>query len=156
MISIEIPGWGNLDIENVVFDWNGTLAEDGTLIPEVKEKIHALSGKLKIYILTADIHGTASAEIQDLKAELMKVPGEDSKTGKLKFLRTLRPEATVAVGNGSNDQFILKESALGIAVLGKEGLSLAAMKHSDLVVKEISDAIDLLLKPKRLIATLRE
>jgi len=46
--------------------------------------------------------------------------------------------------------------ALGIAVLGKEGLSLAAMKHADLVVKGISDAIDLLLKPKRLIATLRE
>jgi soluble P-type ATPase len=156
MISIEIPGWGNLEIENVVFDLNGTLAVDGALIPEVKEKIHALSGKVKIFILTADIHGTASAEIQDLKAELMKVPGEDSKTGKLKFLRTLRPEATVAVGNGSNDQFILKESALGIAVLGKEGLSLAAMKHADLVVKEISDAINLLLKPKRLIATLRE
>jgi soluble P-type ATPase len=62
----------------------------------------------------------------------------------------------VAVGNGNNDQFILKECALGIAVLGKEGLSLAAIKHADLIVREISDAFDLLLKPKRLIATLRE
>jgi soluble P-type ATPase len=156
MILIDIPGWGNLEVENVVFDWNGTLAEDGTLIPEVKEKIQALSEKVKIFILTADIHGTASTEIQDLKAELVKVPGKDSKNGKLKFLRTLRPEATVAVGNGSNDQFILKECALGIAVLGREGLSSAAMKDADVMVKEISDAFDLLLKPKRLIATLRE
>jgi len=156
MISIDIPGWGNLEIENVVFDWNGTLAEDGALIPGVKERIDLLSEKVRIYILTADIHGTASTKIQDLKAELVKVPGKDSKNGKLKFLRTLRPEATVAVGNGSNDQFILKECVLGIALLGKEGLSSTAMKHADLVVKEISDAFDLLLKPKRLIATLRE
>jgi soluble P-type ATPase len=156
MISIEIPGWGNLEIENVVFDLNGTLAVDGALIPGVKEKMDLLSEKVRIYILTADIHGSAEKILQGVKAEWIRVTGEDSKRGKREFLQTLRPEATVAVGNGSNDQFILKESALGIAVLGKEGLSLAAMKHADLVVKEISDAINLLLKPKRLIATLRE
>jgi soluble P-type ATPase len=30
------------------------------------------------------------------------------------------------------------------------------MKNADLVVKDVFDAMDLLLKPKRLIATLRE
>jgi hypothetical protein len=30
------------------------------------------------------------------------------------------------------------------------------MKHADLAVRDIHDAFDLLLKPKRLIATLRE
>jgi soluble P-type ATPase len=64
MISIEIPGWGNLEVENVVFDLNGTLAEDGALIPGVKEKIELLSEKAKIYILTADIHGSAGAILQ--------------------------------------------------------------------------------------------
>jgi len=156
MISIEIPGWGNLEIENVVFDLNGALAEDGALIPGVKEKIDLLSEKVRIYILTADIHGSAGAILQEVKAEWVRVTEEDSKSGKREFLQTLRPEATVVVGNGNNDQFILKDSALGIAVLGREGLSSAAMKHADLVVKEISDAFDLLLKPKRLIATLRE
>jgi soluble P-type ATPase len=155
-IAIDIPGWGNLDIENVVFDLNGTLAKDGKILPGVKEKIQSLSEKVKIYILTADTQGTASEEIQELKAELVRVSGNDSKNGKLEFLRTLRPEATVAIGNGNNDQLILKESGLGIAVLEREGVSLAAMKNADLVVKEISDAFDLLLKPKRLIATLRE
>jgi soluble P-type ATPase len=122
----------------------------------VKAKIHSLSEKVKIHILTADTQGTADEEIQELKAELVKVSGKDSKKGKVEFLRTLRPEATVAIGNGSNDQLILKESALGIAVLEREGISLAAMKNADLAVKEISDAFDLLLEPKRLIATLRE
>jgi len=156
MILIEIPGWGNLEVENVVFDLNGTLAEDGTLIPGVKEKIELLSEKVRIYILTADVHGSAESILQEVKAEWVRVTGEDSKSGKREFLQTLKPEATVVVGNGNNDQFILKDSALGIAVLGKEGLSSAAMKHADLIVREISDAFDLLLKPKRLIATLRE
>ena len=156
MISMEIPGWGNLEIENVVFDLNGTLAEDGALLPGMKEKIDLLSEKVRIYILTADIHGSAGAILRKVKAEWIRVTGEDSKRGKGEFLQTLRPEATVVVGNGNNDQFILKEAALGIAVLGKEGLSLAAMKEADLMAKDISDAIDLFLKPKRLIATLRE
>jgi soluble P-type ATPase len=43
MISVDIPWWENLDIENVVFDVNGTVAEDGKILPGVKEKIHSLS-----------------------------------------------------------------------------------------------------------------
>ena len=91
-----------------------------------------------------------------MKAELIKVPNEDSKQGKLDFLKTLNLEMTVAIGNGSNDQLILKEAALGIAVLGDEGVSVSAIKTADVVVKNIQNALDLLLKPKRLIATLRE
>jgi soluble P-type ATPase len=60
------------------------------------------------------------------------------------------------IGNGSNDQLILKEAGLAIAVLGDEGVSVSAMKHADVLVKSISDALDLFLKPKRLIATLKE
>jgi soluble P-type ATPase len=155
MIAIEIPGWGNLEIENIIFDLNGTLARDGELIPGVKDKIRILSQMARIYILTADIHGSAESILQDVKAEWVRVTGEDSKSGKRNFLQSLKPEATVAVGNGNNDQSMLKECALGIVVLGEEGLSLAAMKDADLMVKDISDALDLLLKPKRLIATLR-
>ena len=75
---------------------------------------------------------------------------------KVEFLKTFDLEKTVAIGNGNNDQLILKEVALGIAVLGDEGLSVSAMKNADIVVKNISDALDLFLKPKRLMATLRE
>ena len=75
---------------------------------------------------------------------------------KLRVLESLDPTKTVAVGNGNNDHLILKEAALGIAVLGDEGMSFSAMKHADIIVKNISDALDLFLRPKRLIATLRE
>lgn len=155
MITIDIPGWGNMDIENILLDLNGTLATDGKIPTEVKEKINRLSHKAKIYIVTADTQGTASEESSDMDVELLKVSEEDSTEVKFRVLEPLDPTRTVVIGNGNNDQLILKEAALGIAVLGDEGMSVSAMQNADLVVKNISDALDLFLKPKRLTATLR-
>ena len=111
---------------------------------------------MKIYILTADTQGTATEESSDMGVELLKVSEEDSNEVKLRVLESLDPTRTVAIGNGNNDHLILKEAALGIAVLGDEGMSVSAMKNADIVVKSIFDALDLFLKPKRLIATLSE
>jgi soluble P-type ATPase len=155
MIGIDIPGWGNIEIENIVLDLNGTIATDGKIPSEVKEKINSLSKKTKIYILTADTQGTASVEISDMEVELVKVSEKDSAEVKLRVLESLDPTSTVAIGNGSNDHLILKEAALGIAVLGDEGISASTMKNADVIVKNISDALNLFLHPKRLIATLR-
>jgi soluble P-type ATPase len=155
-MKIDIPGWGNVDIENIVIDLDGTIATDGRISLEVKERIGALSNLAKIYILTANSQGPADEEILGMKAELIKVPNEDSKRGKLDFLKTLNLEMTVAIGNGSNDQLILKEAALGIAVLGDEGVSVSAIKSANIVVKNIQNALDLFLKPKRLVTTLGE
>jgi soluble P-type ATPase len=155
-IRIDIPGWGSVNVESIVIDLDGTLATDGRISPEVKERIGALSQMAKIYILTANPQGPAAQEISGMKAELIKVSNEDSKRGKLDFLKTLDLEMTVVLGNGSNDQLILKEAALGIAVLGDEGLSLSAMKSADILVKNIQNALDLFLKPRRLITTLGE
>ena len=156
MISIDIPGWGNMELENIVLDLNGTIATDGKVPIEVKEKIKSLAEKVKVYILTADTQGTAGEETGEMNIELVRIAGEGSKMGKFNFIKILDLERTVAVGNGNNDQLILKEAGLGIAVLGDEGASFSAIKSADIIVKNISDALDLFLKPKRLIATLRE
>ena len=156
MISINIPGWGTANVENIMLDLNGTIATDGIISPIVKDKIKALSEKAKIYFLTVDTHGTATRETAGINADLIIIPGENSNKGKCEFLNTINPEMTVAIGNGYNDHLILKEAALGIAVLGEEGMSVSAMRNADIVVKNISDAFDLFLKPKRLVATLRE
>jgi len=156
MITIDIPGWGNMEVENVVLDLNGTLATDGKIPSELKKKINALAGQVKIYVLTADTQGTATEEIREMKLELIKIEGKGSKEGKFDFLKSLDLEKTIAMGNGNNDQFILKEAGIGIAILGDEGISIIALKQADIMVKNISDALDLLLKPKRLMATLRE
>jgi soluble P-type ATPase len=155
MIKINIPGWGNMEIENIVLDLNGTIATDGIIPSAVKEKINSLSQGVKIYILTTDTQGTASEESSDVKAELLKVSEKDSAEVKWRVMESLDPTRTVAIGNGNNDQLILEEAAFGIAVIGDEGASFPAIKNAEIIVKNISDALDLFLKPKRLIATLR-
>jgi len=156
MIKMVIPGWGNTEIENMILDLNGTIATDGEIPLAVREKINLLSEKVAIYILTADTQGTADEEGRGMNAKMIKIDQDGSKEKKLEFLKAHHPEKTVVLGNGNNDQLILKEAFLGIAVLGEEGISAAAIKNADIIVKNISNALDLFLKPKRLIATLRE
>jgi soluble P-type ATPase len=50
---------------------------------------------------------------------------------------------------------MLRAAKLGIAVCLKEGCSKRATEAAQIFVKSPLDAIDLLLSPKRLIATLR-
>src|SRR4030042_6452932 len=101
MINISIPGWGNIEIENLVLDLNGTIATDGKIPLEVKEKINSLSDKVKIYILTADTQGTAIEEISNMGVELLKVSGENSTEVKLRVLESLERRGTVALGKGT-------------------------------------------------------
>lgn len=61
----------------------------------------------------------------------------------------------VAIANGANAAQMLSAAALGIAGLGQEGLAVEALQAADLVVGRIDDALDLLLHPQRLVATLR-
>jgi soluble P-type ATPase len=54
-----------------------------------------------------------------------------------------------------NDTGMLRRAALGIAVLGGEGLAVACLPAADVVAPDIGTALDLLLRPPRLLATLR-
>ena len=57
----------------MVLDLNGTIATDGKIPSEVKEKINILSEKTKIYILTAILRGLPAEEIRDMTCELLKI-----------------------------------------------------------------------------------
>ncbi len=156
MIELQIPGRGITQLEYAVFDVNGTLATDGVLIDGMAEKIAVLRGKLEVRLLTADTHGKQVEIDQQLTftADRLK-PGGFEREQKADYVRTLDANRVVAIGNGGNDVDMLKAAAIGIAVIGHEGLSGEALAAADVVVADVHDAIDLLLNPKRLIATLR-
>ena len=59
------------------------------------------------------------------------------------------------MGNGANDAGVLKAAAIGIAVLGEEGLAVEALLAADIVTPGAVEALGLLEFPTRLIATLR-
>lgn len=151
-MEIHIPGRGPYRIDHVVFDVNGTLALDGSLLPGVKEAVNALRQQVNVYMLTADTHGR-QAEIDRVlgfKAERIGTPAE-----KAAFVRHLGAERVAAVGNGANDAAMLREAALGIAVLGPEGLAVEALTAADILVPDILTAMALFLHPRRIVATLR-
>ena len=59
-----MPGFGSMKLDYLVSDFNGTLALDGTLPATVKQKLKALSGSLKLFILTSDEFGKAEEELK--------------------------------------------------------------------------------------------
>lgn len=154
MITVDAPGWGSYPIRHLLLDLNGTLTLDGVLIPGVRERILDLSKKLDIHILTADTFGSAAMVCHGLPVTLHIIPERDQILAKQKYLRGL-PLKTVAIGNGRNDMGMLVDAALGIAVMGPEGTSTEVLRAADVVAMNINDALDLLVNPDRLKATLR-
>ena len=58
MIKTQIPGWGELAIENLILDFNGTIAKDGRVLDGVKELLEKIHDQgVTIYIVTADTNG---------------------------------------------------------------------------------------------------
>ena len=155
MIGINIPGFKELRLTHLVLDYNGTIADHGRLIRGVAEKLEVLAPRLAIHILTADTFGTVREQVSPLPADLIVIPPGDQARAKCEYVRRLGTELTVAVGNGRNDRLMLKEAALGIALLQAEGAAVEALMAADVVAPDILAALDLLLAPDGLIATLR-
>lgn len=155
MIAINIPRRGALEITNLVLDLNGTIALDGQVLPGVAERLAALSTALTVHLVTADTQGQAAQSAERLGLQLHRIVPGDEAGQKRDLVAQLGPTETVAIGNGANDAGMLAAAVLGIAVLGPEGLATTALSAADVLVGRIEDALDLLLRPQRLIATLR-
>jgi P-type E1-E2 ATPase len=156
MLEVEIPGRGVLRLAHLVLDVNGTIALDGVLLPGVAERLRALGDRLAVHLLTADTHGRQDELDRALGVRATRLTTDRSQVEqKAERVRQLGAAEVVAVGNGANDAQMLREAALGIAVVGGEGAAVAAVREADVVVADVLAALDLLLNPRRLAATLR-
>lgn len=155
MIEISIPGYKKLQLKHLVLDYNGTLACDGHLLEGVKDALEKLADKLKIHVLTADTFGKAQAGLKGVDCKLSILPVDHQDVGKLEYVKKLNSEFAVCIGNGRNDCLMLKEAALGIAVILAEGAALETLTAANVVCTSIVSALELLANPLRLTATLR-
>ncbi len=155
MLTIEIPGYRRLKIQHVVCDFNGTIAVDGKLIDGVALLMEALSDHVDFHVITADTFGSVEKELQGVACNLTIISTEHQAESKLAYVSKLGTDTTVCIGNGMNDRLMVKEAALGIGLMQAEGMSTALLTASDIVCRNIIDALSLLKEPKRLIATLR-
>jgi len=154
-MELNIPEYGQYKIKNLVFDYNGTLAEDGIVKPEILRKLEELSAEFDIYVVTADTYGTVEKMFDGSSVEVGIISRENGSKDKESLVQALGAGETIAVGNGFNDRLMMKAAALGFCIAGPEGASAKAIMNSDVVVSGIEDFFSMIDEPKRLIATLR-
>lgn len=155
MIELRVPGRGTLQLRHLVCDVNGTLAVDGELLPGVRQALQRLQDRLTLHLLTADTHGRQAHIDAQLGVQAVRVRPGDEAGQKAAYVRNLGAAQVVAIGQGANDAGMLREAAIGLCVLSPEGTAVEALLAADLVVPDIQTALELLLHPVRLIASLR-
>jgi soluble P-type ATPase len=154
MILIQRPGQDPIEIESLLVDFEGTLASDGRVPPKAKDKINLLSKRLRIFIFARGEREKVEETLKKVKGEIIHITEGEAVQRKTNLLREVGPIRSVAIGNGKDDMEMIEEAGFGICVVGKEGAFGETVKKADLVVLNILDALDFLLKPLRQKATL--
>ncbi len=155
MLSVDIPGYAKIDLAHLLLDYNGTLALDGEILDGVMPRLQKLSTELAIHVLTADTFGRAQERLAGLECRFHLIQEGDQARAKADYLQKTGAMNSAAVGNGRNDRLMLEQACLGIALIQEEGAAVAALSAADVLCRDINHALDLLLHPLRLKATLR-
>lgn len=121
----------------------------------MKACLITLATTLSIHILTADTFGSVRETLSGIPCQLAIIPVDHQAEAKLAYVAELSPETCVCIGNGRNDRLMLKQAALGIALVQAEGAAAEAVRAADVLTPGIIEALDLLSHPLRLTATLR-
>jgi soluble P-type ATPase len=155
MIDVDIPGFGHLVLSDLVCDFNGTLARDGQLLEGPRALLPEVARQLRVRVVTGNTFASAPEQLRQCPCELTLLDAENQAAAKLALVESIGPQHVAAIGNGRNDRSMLQRAALGIAVVGDEGAAREAIEACDLVAPDIESALDLLLDPRRLLASLR-
>ncbi len=157
-IGIAIPGFGRRSIKIVVSDYTGTHSCAGSMDADVKNRLRELAEIVDLHIVTADSYGTAEKELAGIAMPYLLRTGNHDE-GKAAYVRQFDLKHVAAMGNGNNDRLMLQTVKQGggvaIAVDNGEGCAVGALLNADVFVVGAANAIDLLLHPVRLMATLR-
>ncbi len=151
-MTIDIPGRGLMSLQHAVLDFNGTLAEDGQVSLATRHLLQQVAVQYNTIIATADTFGTVARFAEEMGISRQIVRNGDDKEALVGGLSG----GVAAVGNGVNDRKMFQAADLAILVVGPEGASSRALEASDIMVPSVERALELLLNPKRLMATLRE
>jgi soluble P-type ATPase len=152
-VPVIVPrGDAELVLDHVVLDVNGTLTVQGGLVPGAAERLDRLRERIELLLVSADTHGTLQDIARALGVPARRVGRAEEKAA---ILAELGPARCAAIGNGRNDRLLLRDAALGIAVCGAEGMAAEVLGAADVVCGSVIDALDLLLHPERIWATLR-
>ena len=152
---IDIPNYKTLTLTDIVLDYNGTIAKDGELIDIIKPILKQLTSMYNVHIITADTFGSVAEQMKSFDLTIKVLETKHHTQEKQDYIKSIGSQNCVSVGNGNNDELMIEEAEIGIALLGDEGCSAKTLQKSNIVCKSIQSALELFLNTKRLIATLR-
>lgn len=157
MRTIDVPNYGKITISNVIFDVNGTIQFKGRVSRKIIKCIKKLKKFYNIYLISADTRGNLNELAEILQVNYIRISSTTTSEAEAKNneLLKLGKDETVTIGNGNNDNLMLKNAIIGIAIIGEEGSTQQTLLSSDIIFTKIIDAIDFLLDEKIMIATLR-
>jgi soluble P-type ATPase len=158
MKKITIPNLGEITIENIIFDINGTLQFKGLIPDDLLSKFKELKKIYNIYLVSSDTRGNLKDLASILRVDYIKISpdGITDAEAKNEELVKLGKEVTIAVGNGNNDFLMLKNAVLGLVIIGSEGAAIKSILNADVAFPDPISAIDFLMDETMMIATLRK
>ena len=148
----DIPGAESFDLDHLLLDVNGTLANRARLIDGVEDRIAHAREQLEVHLLSADTLGNLEETAARLGVDAERVTSGGEKR---EYAQRLGAGRCAAIGNGLNDVPMLETVRFGIAVIGPEGAGGRALVAADAVCGSILDAFDLLLEADTTSSTLR-
>jgi soluble P-type ATPase len=150
----KIPGVGDLELKTIILDLNGTLTVKGKIHGGVKERLTRLKELgYQILFFTGNTRNNAN-EIAD-NLGINWILAEDGNKKRDEALK-LDPDTCVSIGNGLIDLELMKVVKLRIVTIQAEGAHTQTLLNSDIIIPSILDALDLLIDPATLVATLRK
>jgi len=114
----DIPGAKSFELDHLLLDVNGTLANRARLIDGVEDRIARAREQLEVHLLSADTLGNLDETAGRLGVDAQRVT-----TGveKRDYAQRMGADRCAAIGNGLNDVPMLETVRFGIAVIGPEG-----------------------------------
>jgi len=150
---IKAPNNKTIEIENIILDLNGTLANYGRVSERSKELLQQLKQlNYNIVLISGDIRGNASVIAKELDITLLLGANSQEKAQQMQLFDK---EKTVAIGNARIDIGTFQNAIISIATLQSEGIHVGILKYVDIIVPSIEDALNLFIEPKALEGTLR-
>jgi soluble P-type ATPase len=155
--GLELAARGSraLRLSHLVIELNAALDAERQLLPGVPPRITQLATRLACHLITADSHRAAPRIASTLGCTLTHVGADDQASEKAAYVRGIGAARVVAMGNSASDALMLATAELGICVVGGGGAATTSIVSSDVCCTTIDDALDLLIHPHRLVATLR-
>jgi soluble P-type ATPase len=148
------PGVGQIELNTIILDLNGTLAINGQIVAGAEQRIVQLREKgYKIILFTGDQRGNAAQLAEKIGIEVKKASNSDEKE---KLTLELEVDKTVAIGNARIDIGTFKHTKLRIATLQAEGIHTGILEYVDIIIPSINDALDLLINENSFNATMRK